>query len=434
MSLTIGPGVTINPGMTMIGTVGVAPPPPPPHGSGVFDGSSWMVVTGGEQFNLGSTWTIEFSINPDDTSLNAFGGIWGIMNQGGWAVNSSINIALAGGFLIVGGGFDGSTENYHEPPTGRWTYIAIVNNAGNISVFYNGISQPLNQYGPGNRGTFNLVSTAPLYIGRLTPNYGGIIPAKIANIRITDQALYTSGDFIPDVVPTLISGHTRLLWKPTNGSITTDSGDYSSPITNNGVTYNNGDIISSAIPRNAYVFNGSNSYLTVADNTADWNLGNFYTIEWWSNAAIQSDNSQHILTVMCQEPGDHAIDIFYYDGKLNLFNQVVQIPEPPINEWTHVIVTGNNGRIRISYNGVEQYNEAAPRTASNNSLELIIGKRGAGNYQYFNGKLAGIRICFLYSDTTQNMLLLTNNTPTDTSGRAHTITNSAVTVVVDGTY
>ena len=40
MSLTIGPGVTINPGMTLIGTVGVLPPPPPPpppHGSGLFN-------------------------------------------------------------------------------------------------------------------------------------------------------------------------------------------------------------------------------------------------------------------------------------------------------------------------------------------------------------------------------------------------------------
>jgi len=32
------------------------------------------------------------------------------------------------------------------------------------------------------------------------------------------------------------------------------------------------------------------------------------------------------------------------------------------------------------------------------------------------------------------MLTLTNNTPTDTSGRAHTITTNAVTTVVDGYY
>jgi len=67
-------------------------------------------------------------------------------------------------------------------------------------------------------------------------------------------------------------------------------------------------------------------------------------------------------------------------------------------------------------------------------LPLFIGRRGNNNFQYFNGKLAGIRIYFLYSDTTQNMLTLTNSTPTDTSGRAHTITTNAVTTEVDGYY
>ena len=99
-----------------------------------------------------------------------------------------------------------------------------------------------------------------------------------------------------------------------------------------------------------------------------------------------------------------------------------------------MIVSSVGGRIIITYNGVEQYNQPAYRSASNNSLPLIIGKRGYNDFQYFNGKLAGIRIYFLYSDTVQNMLTLTNSTPTDTSGRAHVITNNAVTTAVDGYY
>jgi hypothetical protein len=99
-----------------------------------------------------------------------------------------------------------------------------------------------------------------------------------------------------------------------------------------------------------------------------------------------------------------------------------------------VIVTSIGGRVTITYNGVKQYDANPGRSASNTSLPLIIGKRGAGNYQYFNGKLAGIRIYFLYSDTIQNMLKLTDSTPTDTSGRAHVITNNAITTAVDGYY
>jgi hypothetical protein len=403
-------------------------------GNGVFDSNSWLEVAGGEQFILGSTWTIEFSINPDDISIHAVGGIWGILNQVGWAVNSAINIALAGSQLMVGGSYDGSTTGFPEPEPNRWTYIAIVNNGGDLSVYYNGIRQPEKQHGPGNRGTFNYNSTATLFIGRLTPIYGGTIPAKITNVRITDQALYTAGDFTPDAIPSRIPGHTRLLWKPTIGSLTTDSGDYAASITNNGVTYSTATVVLSAIPRNSYGFNGTNSYITVANTTTDWDLGNAYTIEWWSNAAVHSDNNQNLLTVMSQDGNTNCIDILYYGGNLTMFNLSVQTPEPPINEWTHVIVTSIGGNITITYNGVEQYNANPGKSASNNSLPLIIGKRGAGNYQYFNGKLAGIRIYFLYSDTVQNMLTLTNSTPTDTSGREHVITTNAVTTVVDGYY
>ena len=432
MSLILNSGFTIGPGVVLDANPYI-PPPTPPYGSGLFNGSSWLEVSGGEQFNLGSTWTIEFSINPDDISLNAQGGIWGIFNQVGWANQQAINIALSAGCLVVGGGYDSSDIRFPEPEMGRWTYVAITNNGGDVSVYYNGIRQPEKQHGPGNRGTFAYISTETLFIGRLTPNYGGTIPAKITNVHITDQTFYAE-DFTPNVVPALIPGHTRLLWIPTSGSVTTDLSAYSASISNTGVTYDNGDIVSSAIPRNAYVFNGSTSYITVADTTADWALSTTYTIEWWSNAAVQSDNSTHILGVMGQRDGDTCIDIFHYNGNLCLFNGQVQTPEPPINEWTHVIVTSVGGRIIITYNGVEQYNQPASRSASNNSLPLFIGRRGNNNFQYFNGKLAGIRIYFLYSDTTQNMLTLTNSTPTDTSGRAHTITTNAVTVVEDGTY
>lgn len=434
MSLILNSGFTIGPGV-VLDVNPYIPPPTPPYGSGLFNGSSWLEVSGGEQFNLGSTWTIEFSINPDDISLNAQGGIWGIFNQVGWANQQAINIALSGGSLVVGGGYDSSDIRFPEPEMGRWTYIAITNNGGDVSVYYNGIRQPEKQHGPGNRGTFAYTNTATLFIGRLTPGYGGTIPAKITNVHITDQTFYAE-DFTPNVVPALIPGHTRLLWVPSSGGLTTDLSSYSASITNNGngVTYNTATIVSSAIPRNAYVFNGAGSYITVADTTADWNLGAAYTIEWWSNAAVQSDFGQNLLTVMSQDGDSNCIDILYYGGNLTMFNLSVQTPEPPINEWTHVIVTSVGGRLIITYNGVEQYNANPGRSASNNSLPLIIGKRGAGNYQYFNGKLAGIRIYFLYSDTTQNMLTLTNSTPTDTSGRAHTITTNAVTTVVDGYY
>lgn len=436
MTLTIGPGMRLNPGVAVTTPIYV-PPAVPPHGFGVFDGSSWLEVNGGSQFNLGTTWTIEFSVNASASSTTANGGIWGLLNQGGWATGNVINIALSGGYLIVGGGNDGTSLDWAEPIPNRWTNVAIVNNAGIINVFYNGIFQPLQHHGPGTYGSGDYYSTLPLYIGRLTPGYGGYYIGKLTKIRISDQAVYTSGNYTANLDPALIASHTRLLWKPTSESLLTDTSGSASSITNNGnnVTYDNSDIALTPLTKYAYVFNGTNSYVTAAGTTTDWFMQTGWTIEFWSKASVASPINA-VFGVVGQSPGEQRIDVYYQNGKIWLSNgrgyPSGLCAEPTPGIWTQVTIVKQGIDLRVYYNGLQVFSGPSDITVTDNSNNLYLGVRGSIGIQFFPGSLAGVRINYLYSGT--NVFNLSGATLTDSSPSTHAISNVNVTVAADGTY
>jgi hypothetical protein len=77
-----------------------------------------------------------------------------------------------------------------------------------------------------------------LYIGCRGSNLFQNFVGELTDIRITNTAVYTT-DFVPDQLPTLVAGHTKLLYTPTVDTIYgVDAGDYSLPMKNKSVTYN----------------------------------------------------------------------------------------------------------------------------------------------------------------------------------------------------
>jgi hypothetical protein len=172
------------------------------------------------------------------------------------------------------------------------------------------------------------------------------------------------------------------------------------------VKFNNGTIRTIAS-----VYNFENTYGLVLDSTFNytanqvfplilkspnfvsrpWYLGNVYTIEFWSKARIASTGS--IFTVACQTPATTSIDIFYVDGKLRVSNDGFDVcNEPTPGVWTHVAIVNDSGTITIYYNGVQQYSGFRNITLTDSDRDLVIGKRGEGNYQYFDGKITNMRI------------------------------------------
>jgi hypothetical protein len=182
-------------------------------------------------WNLGTSWTMEFWIKPAASSTTAVGGIWGLLNQGGWSgPANSINIALVTGNLAVGQGPTDADVRYTEPTVGVWTHVAIVNNSGSQTVFYNGVKQTKTS---GSYNTANYTNTIdPLYIGRLAPGYGGYFNGELADVRILNRPLYS-----PPIVQTGVNSNNSTA---TYGIFTTldYSSDLSGYIANGPGVYN----------------------------------------------------------------------------------------------------------------------------------------------------------------------------------------------------
>ena len=366
----------------------------PQFAENLYKGDPWTLYDPAlAPFVLGTTWTIEFWINANNTSLVAGGGIWGLFNQVGWSTTNAIVVALSDAKLVFlsRAGTANDDVRYNEPPPGIWTHVAIVNNAGTQKVFYNGVEQTKVS---GTFGTASYVNPwAPLYIGRLGPQNGGTFDGKITNVRITDQAQYSS-TFTPAVLPTLIAGHTRFLWTPSDQALITDTGDSAMTITNsNTVTLSTDYPSITTTTRYSAVLDSTDYYKIGTAGTTPWALGTTWTIEWWQKATNLTVSNEQIYSVMGQYDNQNVIDIYYHNGYLNAGNGRPICVEPTAGVWTHVAMVTTGGSTQVYYNGVAQSVSAVNYNLTNSSAALYIGCRGNNLFQQFIGKLTNIRIC-----------------------------------------
>jgi len=351
-------------------------------------------------FNLGTTWTVEFSIYMNYSSngvAHQQGGIWGVLNQNGWATRDSINVALSGGLLQVNLGRNDAYNNLatSEPVPQQWVHVAIVNNAGTVKVYYNGAQQvqiagPNMPQGSGTGSWTN--STDTLFIGALgngNSYAGNSFDGKITNLRITDRAEYTT-DFTPTLLPVNIPGHTRLLWTPSDQTLATDTSDTPHTITNSGVTVDSSYPAANSTRGSADF--GTNSFIQVGTaGSTPWALGTTWTIEWWQKATNATTVSG-LYSVMGQHDGTSGIDIYYQNGYLHAGGMREICAEPPAGLWTHVAMVTSNGSTKVYYNGIAQSVNAINYNLQDSTLALYIGCRGNNLFQNFIGKLTNIRI------------------------------------------
>ena len=192
----------------------------------------YLDVAGSSDWNLGTTWTIEFWLNANAASSTAGGGIWGLFNQGGWEATNSVVVALSDNKLVFLSVANNANDDvrYTEPTPGQWTHVAIVNNAGTQKVFYNGFEQTRVS---GNVGTASYTnSTDPLRIGRLSPPNGGTLNGKMAMVRISNSAKYSAA-FTPTVTYG-VDANTKLFLDSNTPLVDISSSTHT--ITNTGVT------------------------------------------------------------------------------------------------------------------------------------------------------------------------------------------------------
>ena len=156
--------------------------------------SEYLVTPASADWNLGTTWTIEFWMKANAASDTAAGGIWGLLNQTGWNAVNSINVALSDNKLVFLSGSNANDDvRFTEPASGSWTHVAITNDAGTQKVYYNGVEQTLvgGIFGSANYAN----STDDLYIGRLSNQYvgyGGQFNGKLTMVRISNAVKYAT--------------------------------------------------------------------------------------------------------------------------------------------------------------------------------------------------------------------------------------------------
>lgn len=209
MALTINPGVTLKPGVSV--KVPVAPPPPPQSLS--FNGTQGTqldILGTTTDWALGQHGTIEWWQNGIDSVSN--GGTWagGIISQGnGAGQNNGIDIFQVNGLSI---GLGGNTSAWPDPPAGVWSHIAVTispaGGGGTARVFINGVEQTKIT---GYTDTNCINGADILHIGCRIPgvnyqNWTGLLN----NLHINTQTLYT-GMFTPTVRTAPIAGTVLLL-------------------------------------------------------------------------------------------------------------------------------------------------------------------------------------------------------------------------------
>jgi hypothetical protein len=188
----------------------------------------------------------------------------------------------------------------------------------------------------------------------------------------------------------------------------------------------------------AYEFNGTSSYITVADNINN-DLDSLYTISaWYMPYAGYGSGSAPAWTgnMIINKWGVGGINNAQFMFGVNTAGTFVAsnfthtvVTNPPllstntisINTWHHLLVTFKNNKLRFYKNGVLTDSLANVCNPQPSNYPLVIGREEYGNYGYQKGKIDDIRIYKRALSTAEIQLLF--NESVGVSG-INTITNN----------
>ena len=269
--------------------------------TGTITANSTVVMNQPQPWNFGTTWTIEWwsKANHDTTDR-----LYTVMSQqpGSGIFYDATTLAINNSM----GDYIRTSNANSEPTPGIWTHVAVVNNSGNLAVYYNGISQSLTSYvGPSwTVSNYNLAIGERGFNGSYEINNFQYFGGNLTNIRVNNTAVYTS-NFEPTVALTNIAG-TVLLYAPTDQAFTTDTSSNPLAITNHGATY------SSDYPMIAFDFTSPPTsgvdafWLDLTNNvnaiihgswTHDANYGGGVVLSGSGYIEVQATNPSPILTI-----------------------------------------------------------------------------------------------------------------------------------------
>jgi len=310
----------------------------------VFNGtSSYAAVSSLNDSNYGSV-TVEAWIKP--TVINRTQTI--ISKELCYKLNITSNGRIV---WMVGSASDGSWtttfySGYDLIPAGVWSHVMATVSATDTKIYINGV------LAASSSGVILVSNGQPFNIGTYAGAQGDFFGGRVGEVKMWNYAR-TEANIISE---------------------------YNATAARYG---------RSPIPY-SLDFPAGNPYLLVSNTQSDWNLGNTYTIEFWSKETNPSTSS--IRTVASQGPGN-GIDLgFMSGGTLFRNTQNPGILEPNPGVWSHVAFVGNSSNTYVYHNGVLQGTYTSPGALGDGSNDLNIGRRAGANGQGFYGKLAMIRV------------------------------------------
>ena len=302
----------------------------------LLDGSSAIEVPRGNDFALGTTYTIEFW-SKAATSSTA-GQIFTVMAQrdGG----SNIDIFYQSGNLVIRNGVTVTAE----PTPGVWTHVAIVSDNTTLSVYYNGLSQSVS----GNGGNMS-DNKYPLAIGCRGPyNNFQYFNGSLWGIRINNTIVYTTNFNPYDVAfpPTNIPGTVLLVneYAVSTGNFIDSS--YNKTLVNKGATH------STDVPMKYRYLRWLMTQTKGADNFAAIQacdlvlLYNGATVSWGPSASATNPDGGSTANEQADKLLDYNINTKWCDlsfGTTSFGTSTVYIDNVnPIVFNSYYYVTGND--------------------------------------------------------------------------------------------
>ena len=174
------------------------------------------------------------------------------------------------------------------------------------------------------------------------------------------------------------------------GSTAADASGHGNAGTISGATWNAGGRFGSALS-----FNGTNSWVTVAD-AASLDLTTGMTLEAWIKPTALSSWR---TVVMKETPGDLAYVLYGYDNAprpaayISVSGQVSTSggAAPALNAWTHLAATYDGASLRLFTNGVLVSTTAKTGAMVTSANPLRIGGNGVWG-EYFSGLIDEVRV------------------------------------------
>jgi hypothetical protein len=282
---------------------------------------------------------------------------------------------------------------YYDTPLNlnQWYHVAVVANAGALSMYVDGVSVSL----IGTTTLANRNGTSNNFCVGGSGQYQFI--GYTSNVRVTNTAVYTS-NFTPSTTPlTAISG-TQLLTCQSNRFVDNSSNARAlsrggSPTVTPFSPFPITTAYSTSVNGGAGYFDGSDWLISDPagiTNAINFGTGDFEISCWCYPTSYAT--SRAIVDMRAANGPSFGLISLTTTGALDFYDGTSRITSntAPLNAWNHLVVSRVSGTLKMFINGVEGY--SAANTSNYNGTKLTIGTHVATTLSWMLGYIANLRI------------------------------------------